>query len=339
MKMVINSGMLPTDLIRGREFFDSVISTIDGGYVFTGSTYNQIARRYDAWVVKTDAAGQMQWDKKFGPAYYGRDIIQTSDGGYLLIASAMINSQMENIAPWLIKLDKNGNEEWDKIIERPVGKNLANLNKILQTPDENYLLIGTLGEFPLHFIADMWFMKVDKTGNILWELTKGGPDFDAIDYGEITLDGGFIVSGKITRDNSMDWDARLIKMSSDQDENQPPDKPDKPSGITSGEINNVYSYCTTTNDTNGDQVYYQWDWGDGNNSGWIGPSNSGVACEAKHTWTQKDNYNIKVKAKDIYGAESLWSDPLPITMPYSYTIRNNSSWSCCSSDSPMRFQY
>ena len=42
-----------------------------------------------------------------------------------------------------------------------------------------------------------------------------------------------------------------------------------------------------------------------------------LTCEAKHTWTVKISYNIKVKAKDIYDKESVWSDPLPITMPYS----------------------
>jgi hypothetical protein len=66
-------------------------------------------------------------------------------------------------------------------------------------------------------------------------------------------------------------------------------------------------------------VYYLWDWGDGNNSGWLGPYNYGVICEAKHNWKVKASYNIKVKAKDIYGKESVWSDPLPIIMPYSYT--------------------
>jgi hypothetical protein len=52
--------------------------------------------------------------------------------------------------------------------------------------------------------------------------------------------------------------------------------------------------------------------GDGNNSGWLGPYNSGATCEAKLIWNVKNYYNIKVKAKDIYGKESSWSDPLPI---------------------------
>ena len=99
----------------------------------------------------------------------------------------------------------------------------------------------------------------------------------------------------------------------------PPDKPNQPSGETNGKIKAEYNYTISTTDPEGDQVYYLWDWGDGNNSGWFGPYNSGVTAGVTHNWTVKGSYSIKVKAKDIFGAESPWSDPLPITMPYSYT--------------------
>jgi hypothetical protein len=103
-----------------------------------------------------------------------------------------------------------------------------------------------------------------------------------------------------------------------QQQNVPPNKPNKPSGTTSGKINTVYTYTTSTTDPNGDQVYYMWDWGDGSQSSWLGPYNSGVTISTTHKWTVKGSYSIKVKAKDNSGAESAWSDPLSITMPYSY---------------------
>jgi len=109
-----------------------------------------------------------------------------------------------------------------------------------------------------------------------------------------------------------------IKNHEEPTENLAPNKPSKPSGPIQGKAGVEYSYTTSTTDPDGDQIYYFWDWGDGNNSGWLGPYTSGATCEAKHSWDAKDNYNIKVKAKDIYGKESAWSDPLPITMPYSY---------------------
>jgi len=102
-----------------------------------------------------------------------------------------------------------------------------------------------------------------------------------------------------------------------QQQNVPPNKPNKPSGTASGKINTVYTYTTRTTDPNGDQVYYMWDWGDGTQSNWLGPYNSGVTISTTHTWTVKGSYSIKVIAKDTSAAESPWSDPLPIKMPYS----------------------
>ena len=73
-----------------------------------------------------------------------------------------------------------------------------------------------------------------------------------------------------------------------------------------------YSYTTSTTDPNGDEVYYQWDWGDGTTSEWLGPYNSGVVITATHQWAAKGSFSIKVKAKDMSGAESSWSNPLPL---------------------------
>ena len=97
-------------------------------------------------------------------------------------------------------------------------------------------------------------------------------------------------------------------------ENTKPNKPEKPTGVTSGKAGEEYTYSTRAVDPEGDQVRYEWDWGDGS-SGWIGPYNSGVTVETDHTWEEQDNYEIKVRARDTSGLISDWSDPLPISMP------------------------
>ncbi|MCJ7570683.1 MAG: Ig-like domain-containing protein, partial [Candidatus Thermoplasmatota archaeon] len=101
--------------------------------------------------------------------------------------------------------------------------------------------------------------------------------------------------------------------------NRPPNKPSKPSGQTKGKIGQNYSYTTSTTDLDGDQLYYNWSWGDSTYSGWIGPYYSGENVNESHNWTKKGNYEIKVKAKDIFDTESDWSDPLAIRMPKIYT--------------------
>jgi hypothetical protein len=99
-----------------------------------------------------------------------------------------------------------------------------------------------------------------------------------------------------------------------------PETPDRPTGRTSGQPGNTYMYSTQTTDPDGDQVLYMWDWGDGSFSEWLGPYTSGQSASAQKSWAEKGNYSIRVKAKDIHGGESDWSDPLVVTMPYNIPL-------------------
>lgn len=94
--------------------------------------------------------------------------------------------------------------------------------------------------------------------------------------------------------------------------NNPPNTPTKPSGPTQGVKNTKYYFKTSTIDPEGDQVYYKFDWGDGKNSGWLGPYTSGTTITASHKWTARGTYYVKVKAKDVYGMQSGWSLSLSI---------------------------
>jgi hypothetical protein len=98
----------------------------------------------------------------------------------------------------------------------------------------------------------------------------------------------------------------------------PPQKPTRPTGTVSGEIRQLYVYTTSTIEPNGEQIYYLFDWGDDTTMNWIGPYESGEEVNAQHSWSMKGNYEIKVKAKDEHGAESPWSDPLAVSMPKTY---------------------
>jgi len=98
-------------------------------------------------------------------------------------------------------------------------------------------------------------------------------------------------------------------------DSQAPVKPEDLDGPTSGKINEEYTYTASTTDPDGDQLYYLFDWDDGEFSEWIGLYDSGDTAEASHTWTEQGDYEIKVKAKDEHGVQSDWSDPLSISMP------------------------
>ena len=99
----------------------------------------------------------------------------------------------------------------------------------------------------------------------------------------------------------------------------PPNKPTTPTGSSSGKPGTTYTYWSSAVDPDGDRVSLLFDWGDGSTSGWIGAYESGQTISASYIWHAQGSYTVKVKAKDTTGAESVWSNPLPITMPYSYT--------------------
>ena len=77
-------------------------------------------------------------------------------------------------------------------------------------------------------------------------------------------------------------------------DNQPPNKPNRPDGETSGSAGTEYTYSSITTDLDGDQIYYWFDWDDGTNSGWIGPYASGEEVSTTHIWDQRGNYQVKV---------------------------------------------
>jgi len=96
--------------------------------------------------------------------------------------------------------------------------------------------------------------------------------------------------------------------------NQPPVKPDPPTGNESGKPGEVIEYrIVKTSDPDKDKISYIFDWGDGNQSFWFYKSMGTI--KLSHNWTERGTYEVRVKARDMYGSESEWSDPLTVTMP------------------------
>jgi len=89
---------------------------------------------------------------------------------------------------------------------------------------------------------------------------------------------------------------------------KPENTPTKP--IVTGPIQGTrgynYTFYAKSTDPNNDQLFYKWDWNDGNISDWVGPYDSGEQISAIHKWNLNGTYIIKVKARDSYGHESNW---------------------------------
>lgn len=85
-------------------------------------------------------------------------------------------------------------------------------------------------------------------------------------------------------------------------------------GPTKGKKGVSYDYSFVSVDAEDDDVFYFVDWGDGTNSSWVGPFDSGEEQILSHTFTKKGSYTIQVKARDVFYAESDWGT-LEVSMP------------------------
>ena len=95
--------------------------------------------------------------------------------------------------------------------------------------------------------------------------------------------------------------------------NDPPATPSTPSGSTSGYTYTAYPYSTSTTDPNGNDVCYEFDWGDGytTTTPWKA---SGVTASASHSWSSLGTYDVTVRAQDSYNLWSDWSPPLTVNI-------------------------
>ncbi len=176
-----------SDNDRGR----AIQQTSDGGYVVVGSTYSFGVGRRDAWVLKLDANGNIQWQKTYGGGGwdYGSAVQQTSDGGY--IVSGASDSFGANTDAWVLKLDANGNIQWQKTYG---GSSSEWGNSIRQTSDGGYVMAGFTYSFGAGNV-DTWVIKLDAAGNVQWQKTYGGSGREVGNIIQLTADGGYIVAG------------------------------------------------------------------------------------------------------------------------------------------------
>lgn len=108
-----------------------------------------------------------------------------------------------------------------------------------------------------------------------------------------------------------------------QDDNHAPSKPDRPTGKQLGFRLQDYEFITSGTDSDGDELYYKWDWGDDTSSDWVGPYDSGEQVSINHSWKKMGFYNVKVKTRDEHLTQSIWSDSISVIMPKNTRLTNS----------------
>jgi len=156
------------------------------------------------------------------------------------------------------------------------------------------------------------------------------------------FDGFYLFSFSLDNDNG---EGKIVfGETSPPEKNDPPLKPKKPSGSTELLVGKNYEFSVSTTDPEGHNIYYKWDWGDGTFSKWRGPYKSGETDYMWNAYNKNGHYDIRVKAKDIKGKESSWSDSLKVIVdhppvfrwysgPTTVKINEDNEFSWCGEDS------
>ncbi|WP_160137826.1 T9SS type A sorting domain-containing protein [Chryseobacterium sp. c4a] len=179
----------------------SMVKTSDGGFIVAGHAFSNdgdVTENHDGtdfWVVKINEAGNIQWQKALGGSKLDQafSIIQSTDGGYLVVGSTISNDG------------------------QVVGYH----------PPTN---TGP-GEAPLSF--DYWAVKLSATGNIKWQKCLGGSDTDEASSVIQTADGGYVILGNSKSNNGDvtgnhgDYDIWVVKLASDNLATNEVEKDDK----------------------------------------------------------------------------------------------------------------
>ena len=170
---------------------NSVIETSDSGFAFVGSTWSSGAGAWDAWIVKTDSQGEVEWEKTVGGTQGdgASALIETPDGGFVFCGSTFSYGAGEADG-WLVKTDAHGEVEWQQYFG---GSKTDILRTFIPTTDSGFTLVGYTASYGAGG-WDAWLLKTDENGVTQWSQNYGANKDDTV-WSGIQIDEGFALVG------------------------------------------------------------------------------------------------------------------------------------------------
>lgn len=223
---VSSSGTKQWDKTYGGSLSDQlikVIQTSDGGYLFggytlsfaTGDKTESSRGSNDYWVVKADANGDKQWDKRFGGDAddFLTSLTETTDGGFVLIGNIegtstggdVTDTHVSTTFPdaWIVKISSSGTKVWDFIYGGSRDEDEAD---IITTSDGGFMCLISAGftedgditpSSPLRGGEDYWFLKLNADGTKNWDKIVGSDGSETVVSVVQTTDGGYLAYGRV----------------------------------------------------------------------------------------------------------------------------------------------
>ena len=187
----------------------SVQQTTDGGYIVAGKTNSFGAGSDDVYLIKTDANGDIVWNRTYGGGSWdkGFSVQQTTDGGYIVAGWTWSFGEGE-CDVYLIKTNSTGDTLWTRTYG---GSDYDRGYCVQQTTDGGYIVAGYTRSFG-EGGRDVYLIKTYPNGDIVWTRTYGWSGNDE-GYSVQQIPGGYIVAG-LTNSFGEDCDVFLIKTNS-----------------------------------------------------------------------------------------------------------------------------
>jgi hypothetical protein len=146
------------------------------------------------WLLGAASAGAQvaSWSRTYGGTSWDEALViaPTSDGGYV-VAGMTRSFGAGSYDVWVLKLDGSGNVQWQKTYG---GTNDDWAHAIVPTSDGGYVVAGKTNSFGAGS-NDFWVLKLDGSGNVVWQKTYGGTYGDWAHAIAPTSDGGYVVAG------------------------------------------------------------------------------------------------------------------------------------------------
>jgi hypothetical protein len=179
----------------------SLVLTYDGGYVVAGYSRNPMALR----AVRADSLGNALWQVMY-LGYHGQSVDQFSTGGYIVAGYG--TNVPHDIC--LARIGPLGDSLWIKTY----GGSLPDkAYSVRRTSDNGFIVAGHTDSFGPG-VVNVYLLKTDSLGNVLWERTYGGSASDQGWAVRQTGDGGYIVAGVTMSFGEGAGDAYLLKTDS-----------------------------------------------------------------------------------------------------------------------------
>lgn len=195
-----------------------VIQTDDNGFVIVGVTGSYGADD-DVFIAKYTSTGGLVWSRTWGGLDWrnwdeARDVIQASDGGYVLAGSTESFGAGQSDA-FIVKYDNSGNYLWSRTWG---GNGWDAADSLVQTSDGGFVISGPTYSYGAGDY-DIFIAKFSSAGALLWSRVWGSSNYDHV-YNMIkSTDGSLIIHGEISGYDAGDYlrDAFIIKFSADGD--------------------------------------------------------------------------------------------------------------------------